>query len=181
MKRRAVVATVVSLVGLVVGSAHAATVSIASDAASYDIGDTIVITVTTDSQGESLSSATAVVGYTGPVTSLTSTPALPAPANGWISAPTDVISSPGFRLAFDAINIASNDPGTGFGATLTFSANAPGVATFTIGGNPNNGIQLDFGTATPGASVSVTIVPEPTTAALLGIGLLGFALRSRRR
>jgi hypothetical protein len=112
MKRRAVVATVLSLVWLVAGSGHAATVSIASDALSYNVGDTITITVSTDSQGEVLFTAAAVVGYTGPVTSLTSAPAIPAT---WSSSAVDVISSPGFRLAFDAIHHFGNDPGTDSG------------------------------------------------------------------
>jgi hypothetical protein len=159
-------------------AANAATVSVVADAASYNVGDTITLTVSSNSQGETLFTATTVVGYTGPVTSLTSTPTIPA--GGWITGP-DVISSPGFRLVFDALNFSGNDPGTGFGGTLTFSANAPGSATFTIGGNPNLGIAFDFGTAAAGSSVTVSIVPEPTTAALLGLGLFGLAVAGRRR
>ena len=154
MKRRAVVATVLSLVWFVAGSAHAAIVSIVSDAASYAVGDTITLTVFTNSQGESLFMATVVVAYTGgPVTSLTSTPTIPA--GGWITAPVDVISSPGFRLAFDALNFTGADPGTGFGATLTFRVDGVGETTFTISGNSTNSVPFEFGTASPGASVTV--------------------------
>jgi hypothetical protein len=177
MKRR-VVAIALFAAWLIAGSVEAATVGITADAASYDVGDTIVITVSTSSQGEVLFTATAVVGYTGPVTSLASIPTIPA--GGWITSGSDPISSPGFRLAFDALNCCGSDPGTGFGATLTFSANAPGSATFTIGGNPNNAISFDFGTAAPGASVTVTIVPEPTTAALLLLGVFGLTLARRQ-
>jgi hypothetical protein len=160
------------------GVANAATVGIAADAAVYNVGDTITLTVFTDSEGEELFAVGIVVAYTGPVTSLTSTPTIPP---FWITSSVDVVSSPGYRLAVHALAVAGIDPGTAFGATLTFSANAPGTATFTIGGNPNNGFSFDFGTAVPGANVAVTIVPEPTTAALLGLGVVGLALTKRRR
>jgi hypothetical protein len=174
-------ATLVSILLLATGAsvANAAIVSIVADRANYNIGDTITLTVFTDSQGESLFTATVVVGYTGPVTPLTSTPTIPG--GGWITSPVDVISSPGYRLAFDAINFVGGDPGTGFGATLTFSFDAVGIATFTIGGNPTHAIPFDFGTAPPGASVTVGVVPEPTTAALLAVGLFGLAASYRGR
>jgi hypothetical protein len=181
MKRTLRFAIAVAAVLGLAAAANAATVTVVADAATYNVGDTITLTVNTNSQGEILFQATAVVGYTGPVTSLTSTPSLPPPAAGWFTAPTDVISSPGFRLVFDALNFGGNDPGTAFGGTLTFSADAPGSATFTIGGNPANAIDFAFGTAAAGSSVTVSIVPEPTTAALLGLGLFGLAVAGRRR
>ena len=91
------------------------------------------------------------------------------------------MSLPGFQLAFSAQAFAFPHTGTAIGATLTFSADAPGLATFTISVSPPASVQFDFGTATPGNSVAVTIVPEPSTAALLGLGVLGLALTRRRR
>ena len=159
------------------GVANAATVGISSDAAVYNVGDTITLTVFTDAEGEEIFLATAFVAYTGPVTDQAWSQTIPA---GWIGPPTDFLSLPGFQLAFDGQAFAFPHTGTTIGATLTFSADAPGLASFTISGSPPASVDFEFGTATPGASVSVTIVPEPTTAALLGLGVLAVALKARR-
>jgi hypothetical protein len=65
-------------------------------------------------------------------------------------------------------------------AVMTFTANAAGVASFSW--LINAGLEsLNFFGLTNAAGETVTIVPEPTTAALLGIGLFGLAVAGRRR
>ena len=179
MKRAVLVAVVASL-WLAAGAASAAIVTISADASVYSVGDIITLTVNTDAQGEILFDAQAWVAYTGPVTSLTANQV--AGAGGWITGTLSAGVSPGFRMVLAQIHGFGSNSGTTISSVLTFSADAPGTGTFTIGGNPNfPGSPFLFGTATPGASVSVTIVPEPATATLLGVGLMAFAAAARRR
>ena len=61
-------------------------------------------------------------------------------------------------------------------ATALFTAGAPGAAAFDFGSDTNF-----FGISGASSGVTVTIVPEPTTAALMGLGLFGLAMAGRRR
>jgi hypothetical protein len=59
-------------------------------------------------------------------------------------------------------------------ATVTLEASMEGVIDFTWD-------RLDFFGLDSAPGTSVQIVPEPSTALLLGLGLSGFALRRRRQ
>ena len=62
------------------------------------------------------------------------------------------------------------DPATPIGTVLNFNWQTTPVSQ-----------NLLFFGATPGAGVQVTVVPEPTTLALFGLGLFGLAVAGRRR
>jgi hypothetical protein len=67
-------------------------------------------------------------------------------------------------------------------ATLTFDVlptSPAGVFSFNWQTTPY-GQRLDFFGLTNAPGVSVTVVPEPATALLLGVGLLGLGVRRRR-
>jgi len=60
-------------------------------------------------------------------------------------------------------------------ATVVLTAGSPGTAEFDFGALTNF-----FGVG-GGAGTTVTIIPEPGTAALMGLGLLGLIVAGRRR
>ncbi len=85
-------------------------------------------------------------------------------------------------------NTGLTTPGTYFIANLTISINAgtaPGVYTLQ---NVTSGGKTAFafndsgtGTAIPAAAYTVTVIPEPTSLALAGVGLTGLLLFTLRR
>jgi hypothetical protein len=70
-------------------------------------------------------------------------------------------------------------------ATLVFTATNPGTYGFLFTFDPVTGGVLGLGdgsteSLTLGAGGSVTVVPEPTTALLFGLGLIGLGVAGRR-
>jgi hypothetical protein len=174
MKRCALVAAFVLLVA---GAASAAIVTISVDAPVVNVGDIITLTVNTDSQGELVFGAFAQVNYDPALVSPQSVTQVVAP--GFEFSSPALTDQPEWKTAFDQLKFTGIDPGTAIGSTMTFLAVGPGVATFTLG-SPAGTYPFQFATATPGNSVSVSIVPEPATATLLCVGLFALAVTRRR-
>jgi len=174
----------------------AANLSVVSDKATYDpaVDSTITLTVTGDSLGATAYSIIGRLQYDG---ALTDTPsgsdmsvgAGAHPQTGWTngaSYPFAEGQTTMFnQIAFPAATCCSSN----VIATLTLNIANPGS---TPGGVVNvDWYDLSFfdlaaspSALRPGTSFTIlpaAVVPEPATAALVGLGLLGLAVGGRRR
>ena len=170
-------------------TAYAATLTVVADAATYGPGDPITLTVT-GTINPTLEAATnffVSLDVPGNVTFLSHTadqaftPGMFGNANWSVGGVEGQVTGSELRV-FDQIHGVSPAPfGNNFNgvdtafvtATATFYANAPGVVTFDFGGQTN---FFGISGASPGVSVNI---PEPATAALVALGLLGLGMRGR--
>jgi hypothetical protein len=186
MKRTLI--AVMALVGL--ASAANATVSLvlAADHATYNVGDTITLKATGTANASEVS--TAVFGEM-----LLDNPGA---LSGGAASQVALQSFGGFVTWVVGTNPCTTSSCTMMNqiggvsdipvsntplvvATATFQAAAPGVVNATWEASTFNWFGLGLGGGAVPNGTSFTIVPEPTTAAMLGLGLFGLAVAGRRR
>jgi hypothetical protein len=111
-----------------------------------------------------------------------------SPAGTIVVTPTNVTQWAWFSLTpwpaggIDSTATTAAEPAGRLG-TLQVTANAVGTSIVSTFIDINDGINDDnFQAVAIGhASASLTVVPEPTTALLMGLGLVGLGLSGRRR
>jgi len=189
----------IAVIGLVVAG-DAATLSISPNKTTYLVGERITLTVIGDDEGAlsdgiygRLEFDGSLVDFGGPGQTRLIGASEPwnllilrwgedivilDPDGQPVGGPTEAIAEAFHQRPAIAEDTATNLPGVL--STVILSAQAAGIVNVNwhIANDLN---QLDFFGLTSAPGTSFTIVPEPTTGALLGLGLLGLGIRRRAR
>ena len=172
--------TLVAVVGLATAT-NAASLSVSSDRSTYLPGETITLEVIGDAQGASTTQVFAQVLYSGDSSFQSSSQQQQSSFGGALPWTVGVLTSgPGFADALNQIAGTSPLPADGlFMAQILLTAGSPGTVNTSFNVTPGANALNFYGGGGQGGSF--TIVPEPTTAGLLGLGLLSLAVAGRRR
>jgi hypothetical protein len=187
--RTRILAAVVATLGLA-SAASSATLTVVADQAQYTVGQTITLTVTGDTQAGTALLAFGRLLFDNPAVAAfatgtpSQTPMLAFGSIPWVDGP--LVCAAASCEMMNQISPITATPANSSNlliATVSFLATTPGVTNVNWDTNSSGGFQLDFFglTNAAGTSFEVIPVPEPTTAALLGLGLLGLTVAGRRR
>jgi hypothetical protein len=167
-------------------SAQAATVTATANKSTYGFGETITITTIGDSTGLTADFVLGGLIYAGSLMNAdggnTQTKLRVTDGAKWTTGPllTSANTSDSFnQIKPDALSSIPADSSKKLTSVMTFTVgNTAGTAVFawiTSGADPTT----FFGTTL--SAPTVTIIPEPTTAGLMALGLVGLVIAGRRR
>jgi PEP-CTERM motif len=184
---------------LCASAAGAATLSVESDKLTYNVGETITLTVHGDDEGATALSVFGRLLYNGALidngtqsqkTLIGTGTLVGGGPHAWtkqfLGAGDTNAAGPGsYSDAFNQIitsngDTADNLPADNPFATVTLIAAAVGIVDVEWDTTTPE-TELHFFGLTDAPGTSFTIVPEPATAALLGLGLVALAKRRARR
>jgi hypothetical protein len=160
-------------------AASAATLSVVSNAASYNVGDTITLSVSGDAQGATSYGIIGRLLFDGSkVTAVSYTEN--SVGTNFLTSGQQTLGA-GFVEPFNQINLAGGTatalPAGNPFAVITMTATAPGTVSFDW----SNSLDFFGILGAQSANLTINIVPEPTTAVMLALGLFGIAIGGRRR
>jgi hypothetical protein len=172
--------------------ADAATLTVFTDRPVYLPGETVTIAAVGNSGGGTAHGMFASLAYDPAALldpDLTRFTPTTGTANAWFPGVLgcDTTEGPGHcwllnHISFELLGL---DPIEQTLAILTATAGAPGLYNINWSSAPGNELYFFGAPSGPGANLlilnaSFQVIPEPATALLLGIGLIGLAFRRRR-
>ena len=168
---------------LLASSGHAASLTVTPDSTTYFVGDTVTLSIVGDSMGAEALSILGVLLFDETILTPVS-----ATQNTLTSFDGAYVWSEGSVHGEEAVGPGSIYAFTQIGALTPYAVDQQLMATVTFTVDAVGSVDidwlddgssqtLDFFGLTTAPGTSLTTIPEPGTAALLSLGLLGLAMR----